>query len=78
MNTEAIKYLENTKIVLEREDYKFQVWQLQDKATGNIFVERKVLKEETEEKTAEKCQKDYCEWFRTGGRNVVRKYYENV
>lgn len=76
MNTEAIKYLENIKILMLDEKNGVQTYQVRDKETNHTFVERVVLYEIDDKKTAEKCQKDYCEWFREKGKKILEKYYK--
>ncbi len=73
---EAKNYLENLKIVMTDVHQNVQHYQVQDKATGKVFVERAVTYDTNDEITAQKCQEDYCEWFRRGGKNLLREYYK--
>ncbi len=73
---EAKKYLDNVKILMTDKHQNVQHYQVQDKATGKIFVERAVIYDTNDKLTAKKCQDDYCEWFRRGGKNLLRTFYK--
>lgn len=74
---EAKKYLENLKILMTDRHQNIQHYQVKDKRTGKVFVERTVVYDTNDFNTAEKCQEDYCEWFRRGGKNIIREYYND-
>lgn len=80
---EEIKFdlQDNIKIHYDRKEITeegLQLFKVVPKNDSNkVFYAGVVLADLEESEMVEKMNEQYCEWYRSGGRNHLRKYFKN-